>query len=53
MMKKAILYSVAILSVFLTVSCSTDDYNENEIRLESTAVDENGDGTTVPSKKNG
>lgn len=53
MMKKAILYSVAILSVFLTVSCTSDDYTENEIRLENTELDENGDGTTVPPKKNG
>jgi hypothetical protein len=51
MMKKAILYSVAILSVFLTVSCSTDDYNENEIRLENKEMDENGDDITSPPKK--
>lgn len=53
-MKKVILYSVVILSVFLTVSCTTDDFNENDSRVENTTtVVDNGEVNTTPPKKNG
>lgn len=53
-MKKVILSLIALLSVFLTVSCTSDDYNENESGVENnTGVDPNGDINTTPPKKNG
>lgn len=53
-MKKVILSLAVILSVFLTVSCTSDDYHENESGVENnTVTDPNGDINTTPPKKNG
>jgi len=52
-MKKVIIYTVVILSVFLTVSCTTDDFNENQIPVNNTEVSDHGGISTTPPKKKG
>ena len=50
-MKKVIIYSVAILSVFLTISCTADEINENEIPAPQANVLQTGEINTTPPKK--
>jgi len=52
-MKKVILYTVAILSICLTFSCTAEELNENEIQKENTEVNANGDLSVTPPKKGG
>lgn len=50
-MKKVIIYSVAILSVFLTISCTADEISENEIPVPQANVLQTGEINTTPPKK--
>jgi len=50
-MKKVIMYSVAILSIFLTVSCTADELPENNNPVVSSTVSDTGDTNSTPPKK--
>jgi len=52
-MKKVILYSVALLSVLFSISCTADELNVNELKMENTEVNANGDVSITPPKKGG
>jgi hypothetical protein len=53
-MKKVILYTVTILSICLTLSCTAEELPGNEINPKNTEVNANGDiSITPPPKKNG
>jgi hypothetical protein len=52
-MKKVIIYLAMILCVLSIVSCTNDDYNENEFGVENNTTIENGEHSSTPPKKNG
>lgn len=53
-MKKVALYTVALMGLLLSVSCTVDELNESDFKKDNKEINAHGDiSVTPPPKKNG